>query len=387
MKGEDALTAWLRERLGPDHLLGDDAAVLPPTAAGERLVATVDSQVAGVHHPGDLDPALAARRLLAVNLSDAAAMGADPAWALLALSGPPELDRKRYFQGLLAACEEFGVTLAGGDLAGTEDTAIGTLTLLARLPAGRPPLRRSTARPGHGLWVAGTLGESALGQRLVARGARMVADPAAEESAADPPAPAGAAAGGGQGAEDERRVEDGPAWRVAWPQGLELPEELSRPAARAVRRHLDPAGHLAEQLRLGRALAQRIAEGGEPGAAMDLSDGPGTDLPRLCRASGVDAEIDTQALPLAPHFEALCRHLDLDPLDLALGGGEDYVLLFTLPEGTPPPAGFPATRIGTITARQDGAEEAGKEAGEAAITVLQDGSRRPLETRGWDHLE
>lgn len=348
MTGEDALTAWLRDRLGPGHLLGDDAAVLPELPPGTRLVATVDSQIAGVHHPTDLDPALAARRLLAVNLSDAAAMGADPAWALLALSGPRDLDRRRYFDGLLAACREFGVTLAGGDLAGTEDVAIGTLTLLATLPAGRPPLLRSGARPGQAIWVAGTLGESGLGQRLLARGARMSA--------------------GMEGAEQAEGTE-----QVRLPPDLALPSELETAARRAVRRHLDPAAHLGEQLRLGRMLAESGAEGSAVGAAMDLSDGLAMDLPRLCRASGAGAEIDAAALPTAPGFGDLCRRLDLDPLELALSGGEDYVLLFTLPEGTKPPDPASSGRIGTLTENP-------------SIMMIRDGARLELRPEGWDHL-
>jgi thiamine-monophosphate kinase len=340
---EDRLTAWLRDRLGPGDLLGDDAAVLPPPPPGARLVATVDSQIAGVHHPADLDPALAARRLLAVNLSDVAAMGAEPRHALLALSGPAELDRERYFEGLLGACEEWGVTLAGGDLARTAETVIGTLTLLAELPAGREPLLRSGAKPGQGLWVGGTLGESAVGRELLARGARAEQGPAVT----------------GEGAQIAKGGKDA-GWRIDLPE--EVPAELAEPARRAVRRHLDPL----PQLALGRALAELPA-----GAAMDLSDGLGADLPRLCRASGAGAEIDAAALPRSPSFAALCTWLRLDPLDTALGGGEDYVLLFTLPEDAEPP--LPATRIGRVTASPD-------------LVLLEAGRPRPLPHTGWDHL-
>jgi len=328
---EDALTAWLRQRLGEGHLLGDDAAVLPELPAGSRMVATVDSQIAGVHQPAWLAPRLAARRLLAVNLSDLAAMGAEPRHALLALSAPTgegELDRKAYFEGLLEACAENGVTLAGGDLARTAETTIATLTLLGELPAGREPLRRLGAEAGHGLWVSGTLGESAAGRLLLARGARV-------------------------GSEGGR-------WGVTLPDGL--PDEFTFPARQAIWRHLAPEPELA----LGRALT------GLPGvgAAMDLSDGLATDLPRLCRASGVGAEVDATALPLAAAFQDLCTWLDAAPLDLALAGGEDYSLLFTLRPGTPPPMG--CSRIGRIT--------------EDDITLLEDGTPRPFPTNGWDHL-
>ena len=333
---EDRLTGWLRQRLGTGNLLGNDAAVLPELAAGARWVATVDSQIAGVHYPEGLDPALAARRLLAVNLSDAAAMGAEPGHALLALSGPPRLDRRRYLDGLITACEEHGVVLAGGDLARTTGLVIGTLTLLAELPAGRSPLLRSSARPGHDLWIGGSLGEAAAGLALLQRGATVEASDEGAEATA---------------------------WRVALPQAV--PAELAEAARRAVWRHLSPR----PQLALGRGLAAA----GAAGAAIDVSDGLALDLSRLCRASAVGAEVDSAALPRSPAFAELCAQLDLDPLDTALGGGEDYVLLFTLPADQAPPGGVSSRRIGRIRA-------------EPGLLLRDGGTSRPLDAVGWDHL-
>src|SRR5262245_7425297 len=106
LTGEDRLLGWLRARL-PGTLIGDDAALLPPL---ESCAVTVDSQIAGVHVPPDLDEATFARRLLSVNLSDLAAMGATPAWAFLALSAPPGFDHPRFFRALLAACRSHGLT-------------------------------------------------------------------------------------------------------------------------------------------------------------------------------------------------------------------------------------------------------------------------------------
>lgn len=327
---EDELIAWLRDELGHGDLLGDDAALLPPPPAGARPVATVDSQIAGVHHPVDLDPARVARRLLAVNLSDLAATGADPAHALLALSAPAGYDHRRFFTGLLAACREHGVTLAGGDLART-DPAVATLTLLGLLPPDRRPLQRSDARPGHALWVAGTLGESAAGRHILATprngGPEL-------QATADKGGPELQSAGGGA-------------------------------AVRAVRRHLEPT----PLLDLGRELARRD----DTGAVMDLSDGLSTDLPRLCRASGVGAEVEAAALPTAEGFLELCSELGREPLDLALHGGEDYALLFTLPQDAEPPPGHGCVRIGRIV---EGDE----------IVLRLDGEGQPLTTGGWDHL-
>jgi thiamine-monophosphate kinase len=118
---------------------------------------------------------------------------------------------------------------------------------------------------------------------------------------------------------------------------------------------------------LGRWLANQ-----KEGAAMDVSDGLARDLHRLCRASGVGAEVDAAALPFAERFKTLCKTIGADPLALALGGGEDYVLLFTLPEGIAPPEPG-ARRVGRITRGR-------------RLALLRDGERCGLADAGWDHL-
>ena len=114
-RDEDQWIEWLRRRnrrYGGEKI-GDDAAVLP---AEGPLAVTVDTQIAGVHFLPELDPAIVARRLLAVNLSDLAAMGAKPAYAFLALTTAPGFDLARFFDALLEAGADHGVELAGGDL-------------------------------------------------------------------------------------------------------------------------------------------------------------------------------------------------------------------------------------------------------------------------------
>jgi thiamine-monophosphate kinase len=307
---ENRLIDWLRRQPG-GALIGDDAAVLP---AGSFAV-TVDHQISGVHFPPGLDPALAARRLLAVNLSDLAAMGGSPAYAFLALAAPPGFDHRRFFTALLAACRRHGLTLAGGDLA-RHSVLTTSLTLLGTKAEAARWLTRSGARPGHALWLGGTIGESAAGRLLIERG-----------------------------------------------EPKEASASLQRAMRRAVRRHLQPT----PQLALGRWLADQ-----KEGAAMDVSDGLARDLHRLCRASGVGAEVDAAALPFADRFLTLCRQIGADPLALALGGGEDYVLLFTLPEGIAPPEPG-VRRIGGITK--------GKR-----LVLLREGKHTTLPDAGWDHL-
>lgn len=326
--GEDALLRWLRSRLPRGGArLGDDTARLP---AQGPLAVTVDQQIAAVHFPAELDGETIGRRLLAVNLSDLAASGARPRWALLALTLPDGYDAKPLLRGLLAACRTHGVELAGGDLARGPRLA-ASLTLAGSVEPGGATLARDRARPGHALWLGGTVGESGLGRELLVRGARWTG----------------------------RRAE--------LPAGL-VPAPLAAAARRAVARHLRPA----PQLGLGHALARRR----DAGAAIDLSDGLALDLGRLAAASGVGAELDLAALrgALAPRFEALAAALDLSPVGLALGGGEDYVLLFTLPPAAAPPPGHGAVRVGTVN--------------RGRRLTLRDpaGRHHPLPRLGWDHL-
>jgi thiamine-monophosphate kinase len=339
LQGEDRLLRWLRRQLARPprppgasrkpaaSLLGDDAAILP--ARGPFAV-TVDSQVAGVHFVPGLDAAAIAERLLAVNLSDLAAMGATPEYAFLALTAPLELDRRRFFRALLAACARHRMRLAGGDL--SRGPLVATLTVLGGHRRGARWLRRSGASPGHLLWLGGTVGESAAGRLLMGAGARFAAG------------------------------------RVALPAGWASRESrrpLAAAARRAVRRHLLPR----PQLALGQWLARQTG-----GGAIDVSDGVARDLHRMCGESGVGARVEAAALPFAPGFRSLCAALAVEPDELALGGGEDYVLLFTLPAGVEPPARFGCRRIGMVTS-------------DRRVSLVAHGKAGELPPAGWDHLD
>lgn len=336
LSGEDRLLHWLRTRL-EEPLIGDDAAVLP---AGGPFAVTVDSQIEGVHFPPGLDAGVLARRLLAVNLSDLAAMGAAPAYAFLALSAAPGFDHERFFLSLLAACRPHRLRLAGGDLAKSPHGTIATLTLLGTKPDTNRWLRRDGAVPDHGIWLGGTVGESAAGRLLIDRGARLLPSTRSTRSARSK---------------------------------VEIPETvrgLAGAARSAVLRHLLPE----PQLALGAWLGEQ-KEGAPIAAiaAIDVSDGVARDLHRLCRASAVGAEIDAATLPFVDRFEDLCKRIEADPIALALTGGEDYVLLFTLPADLSPPASFACRRIGTITRGRK-------------IVLIRDGVSRELPDQGWDHL-
>lgn len=277
--------------------LADDAAVLeiPP---GRRLVATMDTLVAGVHFPVDEPPEVLAGRVLGVNLSDLAAMGATPFVYLLSVALPATLAptwRERLACALGVEQERHGITLAGGDTVSTPGSVTLTVTALGTVAPGQA-LRRAGAVPGETVFVSGTIGDGALGL-LVAQGG--------------------------------------------------LP-------------HLSPAhkDHLLDRYRRPRprlALGARLF--GLAGAAMDISDGLVADLGHICRASGVAAVIEAPRIPLS---EAARSALDTDDRlwSTVLGGGDDYELLFTATDMDRVAAlardlALPLTAIGHVTATVD----------------------------------
>jgi len=322
---EDRLLQWLREQLQRDgsNRIGDDAALLPKA----ETAITVDHQIAGVHFPPGLDPRVVARRLLAVNLSDLAAMGAEPHYAFLAVSSPPDQDIKRFLQALLQATRDANVELAGGDLA-RGPVLSATLTLVGgKAPRGRW-VRRSNGKPGDRLWLGGPVGQSALGRRLLEGGA------------------------------DYQKS------RIQLPPKLASDPCLATAARQAIRRHLFPD----PQIELGLWLAHR-----RRAAAIDISDGLSLDLHRLCRESGVGAHLHADHLPTTTHFLDLCAWLQLRPMDLMLSGGEDYCLLFCLPASIHPPDRFGCAGVGELTR-------------DRSIRLIEGGRVRLLEPQGWDHL-
>ncbi len=153
----------------------DDAAVLTPPA-GRELVITADAMVGGVHFPPDDPPGMIAQKLLRVNLSDIAAMGAQPLGYLLTLSAPrgtPEDWFATFAAGLAADQARYGIALLGGDTTSTPGPFSLSVTMLGHVAPGQA-WRRSGARPGDDLWVTGTIGDGVLGLAAV-RGER--ADP------------------------------------------------------------------------------------------------------------------------------------------------------------------------------------------------------------------
>jgi thiamine-monophosphate kinase len=255
--------------------IGDDCAVLAGDGA-DYLLWTVDTLVEGVHF--DLAFTSLSQlgwKSLTVNLSDIAAMAGDPGPALLSLGWPPDRDRRgalEFAAGLAQAAREYGTAVIGGDSVASPGGLIITVTLMGRVPAAQL-LRRAGAQIGDLIFVTGPLGEAAAGLEILR-------------------------------------------------QGLDLAPDLKEALTEA---HLRPRPHL----QAGRLLAQE----GLATALIDTSDGVATDLYHICRASGVGARIPAAAVPISPRVQAAAPHLGRDPLDLALTGGEDYLLLFTCSPG------------------------------------------------------
>lgn len=224
-----------RPLAGPGALdLSDDAALLDPPP-GKQLVLAADAMVAGVHFLPDDPPETIGRKLLRVNLSDLAAMGAAPLGYLMTCGftkGTSDAWIAAFVAGLAQDQAEFGLAVLGGDTVVTPGPASFSLTILGTVAPGQA-LRRQGARPGDEVWVSGTIGDGALG--LLALTGRLPPDP-------------------------------------------HLADRYRLPRPR---------------LALGKALA------GIARAAMDVSDGLAQDLGHLARAAGCGAEIRADAVPLS----------------------------------------------------------------------------------------
>jgi thiamine-monophosphate kinase len=330
--GELALVEQIRARAatsaGSLHLgIGDDCALLR-LRRGEELAVTTDLSIAGRHFRLDWHPPESiGHRTMARGLSDLAAMGARPLAAFLSLGLQPGQTSgtaskpswlNRFLNGLLALAAVHNTPLAGGDLSESPLT-VADIVLVGAVPRGRA-LLRSGARPGDLIYVTGSLGGAAAGLAALSQHFTHTA-------------PGRSHAG-------------------------RIPKKLEGFLAS----HLFPQPRIAQGLWLQRR--------GAATAALDLSDGLSTDLARLCRESGVAAEIDASALPIHPSAS----------LAQALHGGEDYELLFTAaPETRVPKAisGVPVTRIGRMVRAR---------IGRPAVVLITAQGKQTLEAQGWEHF-
>lgn len=332
---EEDFVAWLQSKA---PAIGDDAAFVEPL---NQTAITVDSQREGVHFLPGTPAAVIARRLLAVNLSDLAAVGAEPHHAVCTLAAPSGFDRRAFFNALLEQCEKFDISLVGGDLSRAPSiectlTAVGTRARRGRF------LQRSSAQVGDHVWLAGSLGESALGLRVLKAGAL---------------------------------------WRgnaISLPS--RIPRTLRRYARHCVFTHTQPE----PMLLTGQWLARRKSDI----AAIDISDGLLKDARRLAAHSDVGIRLEFEPIKSTTdhsQFRQLCAVLDCDPTALQLTGGEDYALLFTVSpqlsrktdrhrhtqsKASP----LPVTEIGTVVGERQG------------VSVNGVSEHTNYTDSGWDHL-
>lgn len=303
--------------------LGDDAAVLdvPPD---RQVVVTTDGLIEGVHFRRDWsDPYSIGWKAAAVNLSDIAAMGADPTFAFVSLALPADETvewLERLYDGLCDCLNRYGARLAGGDTNLSGSGLVITVTQLGTVPRGLA-LTRAGAKVGDVLLVTGTLGDSAAGLALLSQCGAVQA------------------------------------------------EKINKVVVQSHRR---------PQPRVVAARAAR--ETGLVHAAMDISDGLAGDVPKLCAASGVGARINAAALPLSEPMRATAKELEQSPLDLALDSGECCELLLAVAPGDVEAVQAAVTATGTTLTPIGEAVRAG-------FRILgPDGTDLPTERRGWDHF-
>lgn len=296
--------------------IGDDAALFRPRAGYETIL-TCDWFLEGTHFLRDMHPPDAVGwKCLARAVSDVAAMGGVPRCFLLSLALPSLLTGgwlDEFLRGLRRASRRLDCALAGGDTTRGEAVLIN-VTIIGEARRGQAVLR-SGARPGDVLYLSGRIGEAEQGLQFL--------------------------------------------------KHSRLPASKTNPLTR---KHLYPEPRL--------ALGQWLAAKGLASAMMDLSDGLSSDLPRLCGASRVGASVKTASLPLV-RLPAARREDKVDPVQLALHGGDDYELLFTVPQRWVDriPAAFrgvPLTPIGEITRTQE------------IVLIRPDGKVQPLQPGGWD---
>jgi len=262
---------------------------------------------------------------MAVNLSDIAAMGGKPTFALVSLGFPKSFTLSNFedlFKGMRDQLSEFSGFVIGGNLSNTEDKLVIDITLMGEV-ARNKFLTRSGAKKGDRIFVTGNLGSSGAGFHVLEKFGKN------------------------------------------YPREFEI----------LVQKHLQPIPRL--------NVGQRIALAGYVTSMIDVSDGIASDLNHICTMSAVGAEIYEEKIPLAEGIQKVVSITGKPALNLALHCGEDYELLFTLKQGTPDSviqsignkSGVAIAEIGRIISKEAGYYLVGKK-----------GEKIPIRPRGWDHF-
>ncbi|MEW6615093.1 MAG: thiamine-phosphate kinase [Thermodesulfobacteriota bacterium] len=329
--GEFGLIERIKTKLAFPHQdiikgIGDDACAIE-IQKGRLLLSTSDSLIEDVHFDLRFISAYnLGKKSLAVNISDIAAMGGTPKFFLVSLAIPPKISVEfidEFADGIKETANSFQTHVVGGDTSFSPEKLNINITLLGEAFPGNV-IYRDNAHVGDQVFVTGTLGDSALGFEILMNRKEL--------------------------SRIEERFKD------------------------LVERHCNPTPRVAE----GRLIAEnRIAS-----AMIDISDGLISDLGHICEQSKVGAKIWLEKLPASEAFQKVSREFTDRPIDLALGGGEDYELLFTVDKGNinlfnrmKNRFKTKVTHIGEIVEPEEG------------ITVLDDsGKRYTVEKKGFDHF-
>lgn len=336
--GEFGLIDRLRDALGITeraallHGIGDDAAVYRvgdgPDGSARVHVVTTDALVEGVHFDRTFAPlGLLGYKAIAVNVSDVVAMNAEPRYATVALGLPNNVSveaAETMYEGMAQACRQYGLAVVGGDVAAAERLFL-SVTVVGEA-AEAAVVTRGGAEPGDLLCVTGDLGSAAAGLKVLLAG------------------------------------------KEAFEQDGEAQPDLA-PWGYVVQRHLAP------RARLDRV--RTWAEAGvRPSALIDISDGLASEVHHLCRAGGVGARIEAALLPIHVQTARAAERFGDRPETYALYGGEDYELLFALPEaelGKLPEDTYAV--VGVVTEPHEG-----------TMLALSGDEAVPLQASGFQHF-
>ncbi|MBT3181948.1 MAG: thiamine-phosphate kinase [Deltaproteobacteria bacterium] len=250
--------------------VGDDCAVIAKDDRNDLLIST-DSLIEDVHFKrgwGNFETL--GRKALTVNLSDIAAMGGCPLFYLVDIGIPPGMDigdLSSFYEGMRQVAGRAGVSLVGGDTTASKDLLYLSITVIGEVPRGRA-LMRSGARPGDAIYVTGRLGGASLGLHCLMNG---------------------------------------------------MEDDIHQPF---IERQLEPDHRI--------AMGITFMETGFISSMIDISDGLVADMGHIADESGVGFTIESTSIPLFPNLTQVSSNLGVDPLRCALGGGEEYELLFTV---------------------------------------------------------
>ena len=254
--------------------IGDDCAVFGPYS-GRVFLFTTDMLVEDTHFlKGNITPYQLGWKTIAVNLSDIAAMGGRPLFLLISLAIPAEMNVELiqdFYKGMKDICEHYEVNILGGDTVASPDKLVISVSLIGDAKENEV-LYRSGARPGDSIYVTGNIGDSSAGLKI-------------------------------------------------------LKNEISPPksiASHFIKIHNEPK----PLIKTGRIIAaSQLAS-----AMIDLSDGLLSDLGHICKESGVGAMLFKKKIPISSELKLLASRVKFNPIDLAFSGGEDYLLLLTVPK-------------------------------------------------------